>query len=101
MVVYDGSFGEDYGGVDGGAGGGALNPNPALTLILFKGASLRSIIFCEGANTNFIRKRSERANPRSKGANSRSIYFFELTLDLRALTLGLRVLNLDLLLFAS
>ena len=45
----------------------------ALTLILCKGASLRSIIFCEGTNTNFIQRRSERANPSSEGANPRSI----------------------------
>ena len=72
------------------------NPNLTLTLILCKGASLRSITFCEGANTNFIRRRSERANPRSESANSRSIIFYELTLDLRVLALGLRVVTLDL-----
>ena len=53
----------------------------SLTLILCKGTSFRSIIFCEVANTNFIQKRSDRANSRSEGANSRSINFCELTLD--------------------
>ena len=46
-----------------------------LTLILCKGANPRSIIFCEGANTNFIWRRLEGANPRSESANSGSINF--------------------------
>ena len=67
-----------------------------LTLILCKGASLRSISFCEEANTNFILRRSEEANSRSEDANSRSSNFCEVTLDLRMLTLGLRELTIML-----
>ena len=53
------------------------NPNANLNSTLNPNASSnpRSITFCEGTNTNFIRRRSEEANSRSEGANSKSINF--------------------------
>ena len=64
-VVYDGSFGEDYGGA-----GVYSNPNPnsmepALGLIFCEEANPRSV----GANSRF--NFCERANHSSKGANPR------------------------------
>ena len=63
------------------------SPNPNLNSSLNTNSTLGLLFFCKGANTNFIRRRLEEANPRSESVNSRSINFCELTIVLRKLTL--------------